>query len=184
LGRPQGSHIPLPAKFRAIPDHHKLAVPPKSTFWSLMSQKISLNINSDLRNLAAVLAWFEPFRLCLDDDATWQQCRIAIVEGFTNAVRHAHRHLPRETPILLEAQIEGSMLVLKVWDQGQPFDLEQYLQQLPPSSRDAEGGRGLRLIREISDCLDYQRVGDSGNCLRIAKQLVQQPLQPSQAVLR
>jgi serine/threonine-protein kinase RsbW len=148
-----------------------------------MPQKISLNIDSDLRNLATVLAWFEPFRLCLNDDATWQQCRIALVEGFTNAVRHAHRHLPKETPILLEAQVESSILILSIWDKGKPFDLERYLRHLPPSSRDAEGGRGLRLIRDISDRLDYRRIGESGNCLRIVKQLAQQPLRPSRATV-
>lgn len=146
-----------------------------------MSQKISLNVESDLRNLAAVLSWFEPLRPLLNDDAAWQQCRIAIVEAFTNAVRHAHREQPPETLIHLEAALDGNVLVLEICDRGAPFDLEQYLRHLPPTSTDAEGGRGLRLIRDIADQLSYRRNGDRGNCLRIVKQLVPQPIEPSKA---
>lgn len=147
----------------------------------MISQKISLNIDSDLRNLAAVLSWFEALRPFLDDDIAWQQCRIAIVEAFTNAVRHAHRDQPKETPIQLEAVLDDSVLILKVCDRGAPFDLDQYFRHLPPSSIEAEGGRGLRLIRDISDQLSYRRDGDQGNCLRIVKQLVSQPAVTSQA---
>lgn len=147
----------------------------------MISQKISLNIDSDLRHLAAVLSWFDPLRQILNDDTTWQQCRIAIVEAFTNAVRHAHQGLPHETPIHLEASLDGETLVMEICDRGQPFDLDQYLRDLPPNSRDAEGGRGLRLIQDIADQVTYQRQGDTGNCLRIVKQLASHPLSASQA---
>ncbi len=147
----------------------------------MISNKISLNIDSDLRHLAAVLSWFDPWRQILDDDTVWQQCRIAIVEAFTNAVRHAHQGLPQETPIHLEALLDGETLVMEICDRGQPFDLDHYLSDLPPSSRDAEGGRGLRLIRDIADQVTYRRQGDTGNCLRIVKQLTPQPLRASEA---
>lgn len=146
-----------------------------------MSQKLSLNIGSDLRNLAAVLSWFESLRPLLSDDTAWQQCRIAMVEAFTNAVRHAHRDQPLETPISLEASLDDHVLVIQVCDRGDPFDLEDYLQHLPPNSLDAEGGRGLRLIRDIADQLSYRRNGDRGNCLRIVKQLVPQSVNASKA---
>lgn len=120
-------------------------------------------------------------RPLLDDDTAWQQCRIAIVEAFTNAVRHAHKGQPQETPICLEASLDGDVLILRVCDRGAPFDLENYFRHLPPSSLEAEGGRGLRLIRDIADQLSYRRHGDSGNCLRIVKQLSPQAVVQSKA---
>lgn len=128
-----------------------------------------------------MLAWFESLRPLLNNDTAWQQCRIAVVEAFTNAVRHAHRDQPLETPICLEAVLDGDVLTLKVCDRGAPFDLEHYFRHLPPSSTEAEGGRGLRLIRDIADQLSYRRDGDRGNCLHIVKQLVPQPVLPSKA---
>lgn len=115
-------------------------------------------------------------RLLFEDESDWEQCRIALAEGFTNAVRHAHRYLPRQTPIELEAHCTPHSLTLCIWDRGQPFDLEGYLQDLPPGSQEAEGGRGLRLLYQISDDLQYARSHDQRNCLRVTKQL-----QPSKA---
>ncbi len=111
---------------------------------------------------------------------TWQQCRIAMVEAFTNAVRHAHRDQPKDTPIVLEAVLDGNVLILKVCDRGAPFDLENYFRHLPPSSIEAEGGRGLRLMRDIADQLSYRRDGDRGNCLRMVKQLSPQVVMQSE----
>ncbi|NJN30569.1 MAG: ATP-binding protein [Synechococcales cyanobacterium RM1_1_8] len=124
-----------------------------------------------MHNLAVVLSWFEVLKPLLGNEMAWQQGRIALAEGFTNAVRHAHRGLPPETPILLVAQVGADELVLEIWDQGQFFDLERFVSQLPPSSRDAEGGRGLRLIYEVADQVDYRRFYGDSNRLRIVKQL-------------
>ena len=52
------------------------------------------------------------------------QGQLAVAEGFTNAVRHAHKGLPLETPIKLEVTVFNERLEIKIWDYGQPFDLE------------------------------------------------------------
>lgn len=136
-----------------------------------MSQTLSLQVTSDLHALTTVLKWFEPTRHAFSQESDWEQCRIALAEGFTNAVRHAHRHLPKETPIDLEVHCTPRSLTLRIWDRGQPFDLEHYLHQLQPSSLEAESGRGLRLLEKISDDLRYARTSDQRNCLYITKQL-------------
>jgi serine/threonine-protein kinase RsbW len=38
-------------------------------------------------------------------EAVSHQCILAVSEGCTNAVRHAHKNLPRETPIELEITV-------------------------------------------------------------------------------
>jgi anti-sigma regulatory factor (Ser/Thr protein kinase) len=38
-------------------------------------------------------------------EAVFHQCILAVSEAFTNAVRHAHKNLPRETPIELEITV-------------------------------------------------------------------------------
>jgi serine/threonine-protein kinase RsbW len=38
-------------------------------------------------------------------EAVLHQCILAVSEAFTNAVRHAHKNLPRETPIELEITV-------------------------------------------------------------------------------
>jgi serine/threonine-protein kinase RsbW len=46
--------------------------------------------------------------------AVLHQCKLAVSEAFTNAVRHAHKNLPRETPIELEITVVNEGLELKI----------------------------------------------------------------------
>ncbi|MEG3936651.1 ATP-binding protein [Microcoleus sp. S36b_A3] len=65
-------------------------------------------------------------------EAVLQQCKLATIEGFTNAVRHAHKNLPLETPINLEITVFSERLEVKIWDMGEPFDLQaKLIEELP-----------------------------------------------------
>ena len=54
---------------------------------------------------------------------------VAVSEAFTNAVPHAHKNLPRETPIELEITVFNERLEIKIWDGGKPFDFQAKLQE-------------------------------------------------------
>ncbi|MEG4086414.1 ATP-binding protein [Microcoleus sp. POL10_C6] len=65
-------------------------------------------------------------------EAVLQQCKLATIEGFTNAVRHAHKNLPLETPINLEITVFNERLEVNIWDMGEPFDLQaKLIEELP-----------------------------------------------------
>lgn len=132
--------------------------------------KASLQVNTDLDALAQVLDWFEQFNGSPIPAQTWMQCQLALAEGFTNAVRHAHRDQPVELAIDVEAQVFEDRIEIRIWDQGEPFDLNQRLESMPKElDSEAEGGRGLRLMERIADKLSYTRVQDTQNCLLIIK---------------
>jgi serine/threonine-protein kinase RsbW len=139
----------------------------------LAQHRIALQVGSELEALEEVLVWFDQLRHPAIAEATWLQCRIALAEGFTNAVRHAHRQQPRDTPIQLRADRFEDRIEMRIWDRGAAFDLMAYIAGLPRQIRlDAEGGRGLRLLQDIADRLSYGRDGDR-NCLTIVKWLTQ-----------
>jgi serine/threonine-protein kinase RsbW len=135
----------------------------------------SLEVNTDLRALPQVLDWLDQLNCEGVPSAVWLQCQLAIAEGFTNAVRHAHRDRALETPIRLEITVFPSYLEISIWDQGPPFDLARQLEHLPPSNSEAEGGRGLVLIQKIADALSYERTEDGYNQLRIRKAIASEP---------
>jgi serine/threonine-protein kinase RsbW len=135
----------------------------------LKYQHTSLTVPTNLQALAEVLQWFSQFRGERMDQIFWLQSEIALVEIFTNAVRHAHRNYPEETPIEIMLDLQADRLELKVWDQGQPFDLMGYLQTLPDRiDPDKEGGRGLKIITEVSDQVSYTRHHDR-NCFTMIR---------------
>ena len=132
----------------------------------------SLKLSSDLKALDQVLAQFDELYEPFISKKIWIQCQLALAEGFTNAVRHAHRDLPPETPVEVEIKLFPDYLELRIWDSGPPFDLEGKIQQLPPVvEHGATGGRGLPILDRIADQLTYRRTEDQRNCLYLFKKL-------------
>ena len=61
--------------------------------------------------------------------AVLYQCQLVVSEACTNAVRQAHKNLPRETPIDLEITVFNDRLEIKIWDRGKPFDFQAKLKE-------------------------------------------------------
>lgn len=131
-----------------------------------------LQVETDLEAVTEVLPWFDQFTASfLPQQAQWQ-CEVALVEGFTNAVRHAHRHLSPNTVIELELALFTHCLEMRIWDQGEPFDLLSKLDSLCKEADDPlekEAGRGLIFMQQLTDELSYQRLADERNCLLMCK---------------
>jgi serine/threonine-protein kinase RsbW len=131
-----------------------------------------LQVLTELEALIPVLQWFESHsHLFLPDSVLWQ-CKVALAEGFTNAVRYAHQDLPTTTPIDIELTLQSQSLEIRIWDHGQPFDLQaklNSLQEHPVAPLEMESDRGLLFMRALTDRLQYIRVADGRNCLILSK---------------
>jgi serine/threonine-protein kinase RsbW len=133
--------------------------------------KISFQVDSDLKSLDSVLKYFEQFKLAGIPQKDWLHCQLALAEGFTNAVRHAHRHLPPEIPIEIEIEITRSQMEIRIWDRGYAFDLEDFIEKNAYHDYSFSGhGQGLPILQKIADQLSYTRSEDQRNCLLIIKQ--------------
>jgi serine/threonine-protein kinase RsbW len=138
-------------------------------------QKIHLRVNTDLRAVNQVLDWYDQLENLPISKTVLSQCRLALVEGFTNVVRHAHQGLPPETPIELEVTVFNERIEMRIWDNGQPFNLEAKLREMKERDRDGfecEGGRGLAIFLMLADQVTYTRTSDQQNCLLIVKHLL------------
>jgi serine/threonine-protein kinase RsbW len=131
-----------------------------------------LQVETDLNAVPKVLQWFEEFNNLLLPEKFCGECKLALIEGFTNAVRHAHQDLPPTTPIELELQLFPQYLEMRIWDKGQPFDWEAMLEALRQEDTnplEKEGGRGLIFMKQLTDELSYDRLPDNRNCLWMRK---------------
>ncbi|MEP0915227.1 anti-sigma regulatory factor [Leptolyngbya sp. DQ-M1] len=135
-----------------------------------------LVVQSDLRAIAQILTWFEAFQKAPVSHAVWLQGQIALVEAFTNAVRHAHELLPRQTPITLEAGICVDRLEIRVWDQGAPFNLARLIERVEqdyPEPLEHEAHWGAALFKKLQDQhrwnIEYHCLNEGRNCLRLVK---------------
>ncbi len=97
--------------------------------------KIKLQVSSDLKSVTQVLWWVDAVFLELlpIPEEVLQLCKLAAIEGFVHAVRHAHTNRSLETPkIELAIAVFNTRLEIEIWDWGKPFDLKTKLkEQLP-----------------------------------------------------
>lgn len=133
-------------------------------------QTSQIQILTDPTDLKSVLIWFDQFQSAPIPHKVWMQCQLALIEGFTNALRHAHAGLPRDTPIQIEVSVSQRTIDIRIWDQGPGFDLRTILKsKLTNNSRESEGGRGLKIMYLVADQLTYKTIPEQGNCLHLHK---------------
>ncbi|OLP19124.1 ATP-binding protein [Leptolyngbya sp. 'hensonii'] len=147
-----------------------------------MLQQDHLTVCSDLAVLTQVQTWFEQFCSRSVQRFSWPEnqlykLNLALAEGFTNAVRHAHQELPPETVIEIDLFLWEDRLEIQIWDQGKPFNPE--VLEEPKLGTLRQGGYGWFLLRRLADRVVYERQGVK-NCLLIVKYLLPQSPLPDQ----
>jgi serine/threonine-protein kinase RsbW len=136
---------------------------------------LSFQVKTDLNALDKVLGYFEQLDQPWIPRQDWLQAQLALAEGFTNAVRHAHKGLSLDIPIEINLRLYPQQLEIRIWDRGQPFDLDGFLRQLGQRDTRFSGhGQGLPIIKKIAAHLSYQRSTDQRNCLFIVKKFLPQ----------
>jgi serine/threonine-protein kinase RsbW len=137
-----------------------------------MLRRDHLTVQSDLTVLTQVQEWFEQFCAQYSSRLFWLKgqlypLNLALAEGFSNAVRHAHHELPTETAIEIDLALWDDRIEIRIWDQGKPFDPNLLEEPKPGTLR--VGGYGWFLLRRLADQVAYERNPDGRNCLLIVK---------------
>jgi serine/threonine-protein kinase RsbW len=136
-----------------------------------------LTVKSDLTILSQVLGWLDRFYSQHLSGLNWSEyqlncLKLAVTEGFTNAVRHAHEGLPPETTIDIELELSDNQIEIRIWDWGKPFNPDTLPAPKPGELKG--GGYGWHLLRRLSDQAVYERRQNDQNCLRLVKYRLQE----------
>lgn len=138
-------------------------------------KKIQFKVDSNLQALESVLSQFNQIYDDFIPNQDWLKCKLALAEGFTNAVRHAHKELSTEIQITIEAVLKPKTLEIYIWDWGDPFDLNEYIEEKSSNNNNWLGsGRGVAILTQIADRLEYCPIENKGNCLLIVKEFSQE----------
>lgn len=86
---------------------------------------------SDLNSLPNVIDWLQNIRPQGVSDAIWSQVQTAVLEGFSNAVIHAHAPLQNPPDLFLTFRFREGRVGLTIKDSGAPFDIETAFEALP-----------------------------------------------------
>lgn len=136
-----------------------------------MNNKFYLKADTDITILSDILTWCEQINQPpIPNQQTWWQCQTLLIEGFTNIVEHAHKNLPKETPVEIEVLRSNEYIEIRIFSQGEAFDLEQQLQKTSElEENNQERGRGLKIMSALADKLTYEKVAAHRYCLLIKK---------------
>ncbi|MBD2250450.1 ATP-binding protein [Nostoc parmelioides] len=131
--------------------------------------KSELHVPSDLNYLNIVEHWLLGcLKIQFGESVDWSRqssrLRLALVEAYSNVVRHAHKEQPN-LPVLLRLEFKERDIALEIWDYGTGFDMSTYF---PPNPDDRqEGGYGWLIMNRLMDKVEYQLQVDGANCLKL-----------------
>lgn len=105
-----------------------------------------------------------------DPEGTRYNVLVALQEMVTNVLRHGYQ-LDESRPVEVIFEITSEALRITVRDQGPMFDPTRFHRD--PCGADASmptevGGHGIRIVRQVMDKVEYERV-DGWNTLRMCK---------------
>lgn len=83
---------------------------------------------------------------------------IAITEGVNNAISHGNKQNP-DKEVIVEFSTQDNTLVCRITDQGPGFDYENVPDPTSPENIEKPNGRGVFLMKHLSDEIDFQDNG-------------------------
>jgi anti-sigma regulatory factor (Ser/Thr protein kinase) len=136
------------------------------------AQSVEIVIGNDLREIGNLRDGLEQFGAALGvPGKPLMQLQVALDEIANNVIRYAW---PDGGNHKLSVRITGQKdrLEVEIVDDGRPFDPRQTPpSEPPPAGRRQPGGRGLRLVKQLVDQFEYERVGGRNRTV-ITKQYV------------
>jgi serine/threonine-protein kinase RsbW len=120
---------------------------------------IHIEIPSIKENIRMIESFIDNARekFSLNDDI-YGNIMIAITEAVNNAIKHGNNSSPLKNVSLTLLMKEG-MIKFKVEDEGSGFDYQHLPDPTSPENIDKPGGRGIFLMKHLSDEVDFKENG-------------------------
>ena len=120
-----------------------------------------LLLNSNLNNVAAVQPFVEQAvqNININQD-TYGNILVSLTEAVNNAIRHGNC-CEEGKQVEIDIERELNDLTLRVSDEGHGFDFNNLPDPLAPENIEKTGGRGLFLMRALSDDINFSNNGST-----------------------
>ena len=118
-----------------------------------------LVIPSDLSNVSLVESFID--KVCADlniNEDLYGNVLIAVTEAVNNAIIHGNAFNSAKS-VVVEVNQDDESFTFRITDEGQGFDYMNLPDPTSPENIEKENGRGIFLIQNLSDCLDFEQNG-------------------------
>ncbi len=107
-------------------------------------------------------------RLAGIDNGTAGMIAIAAIEAVTNAVQHGNAACGGKE-VKVRYEWEPGLIRITVHDEGEGFDLSCVLDPTDPERCMASSGRGIFIMREVMDSVEFEMSEHSGTTVTMVK---------------
>ena len=120
---------------------------------------ISILVPSIIENIRMIESFIDNAkeRFHLDDDI-YENIMIAVTEAVNNAIKHGNAN-DRSKNVSLSLALDESMIKFIVKDEGRGFNYENLPDPTAPENLEKIGGRGIFLMRHLSDEVKFKEKG-------------------------
>jgi serine/threonine-protein kinase RsbW len=123
--------------------------------------QVKIQIPSIIENIRVVESFIdnskEKFHI---EDDIYGNIMVAVTESVNNAIRHGNK-FDKDKNVYLSLYVEKNRLRFEIEDEGQGFNYDQLEDPTAPENLENPGGRGIFLMRNLSDEVNFSNDGRS-----------------------
>ncbi len=126
---------------------------------------ISIQVPSITENIRMIESFIDNAkeRFQLDDDI-YGNIMIAVTEAVNNAIKHGNAN-DKSKNVFLSLSLDESMIRFVIRDEGSGFNYENLPDPTAPENIEKLGGRGIFLMKHLSDEVDFK---DNGRVVELS----------------
>ena len=122
-------------------------------------KSIKISIPSLIENIKIIESFIDNAKESFEiNDDIYGNIMISVTECISNAIIHGNRG-DKNKLVNLELKMEDDQLKFIIQDEGQGFDLSELPDPTSPENLEKPGGRGIFLIRHLSDEVKFEEGG-------------------------
>ena len=120
---------------------------------------ISIQIPSLLENIRIIESFIDNAKEKFDlNDDIYGNIMIAVTEAVNNAIKHGNAN-DKSKSVSLSLSLKDSLIQFIIKDEGNGFDYENLPDPTSPENLEKIGGRGIFLMKHLSDEVDFKERG-------------------------
>lgn len=120
-----------------------------------------LIITSELKSINQIEAFIAQIKnRYIVDNHKIMDIKLSILEAVNNAIIHGNQ-LDSSKNVLITEERNGNELIIRIEDQGKGFDPSKVQDPTCKDDLSLPGGRGIHLMRHLTDQIDYSDNGQS-----------------------